>query len=53
VSLQKRQAEFWVPMGPPETDGPAFGTYDDFMTLESGGRVGGGIFEQGIIHWVA
>jgi hypothetical protein len=53
VSLQNRQAEFWVPMGPPETDGPAFGTYDDFMTLESDGRVGGGIFEQGIIHRVA
>lgn len=53
VSLHNRQAGFWVPMGPAETDGPAFGTYDDFMTLESGGRVGGGLFEQGIIHRVA
>lgn len=53
ASLQSRQAGFWVPMGPAETDGPAFGTFDDFMTLESGGRVAGGLFEQGVIHRVA
>lgn len=53
VTLNDRRPGFWVPMGPAETNGPAFGTYDDFMTLESGGRVGGGLFEQGIIHRVA
>ncbi|MEZ0366049.1 hypothetical protein ACAG26_20445 [Mycobacterium sp. pUA109] len=53
VSLQDRQAGFWVPMGPAETEGPAFGTYDDFMTLESDGRTVGGLFEQGIIHRAA
>ncbi|MBJ8344409.1 hypothetical protein [Antrihabitans sp. YC2-6] len=53
VTLRSRQAGFWVPMGPAETDGPAFGTYDDFMSLESDGRIGGGLFEQGIVHRVA
>jgi hypothetical protein len=53
VSLNARQAGFWVPMGPAETGGPAFGTYDDFMTLDSDGRTGGGLFEQGIVHRVA
>ncbi|QHG85539.1 hypothetical protein D1O33_26485 (plasmid) [Rhodococcus rhodochrous] len=53
VSLRSRQAGFWVPMGPAETDGPAFGTYDDFMTFESDGRIGCGLFEQGIVHRAA
>jgi len=49
VSLIARQAGFWVPMGA-ESDGPAFGTYDDFMQLELDGAPGAGLFEQGIIH---
>jgi hypothetical protein len=51
VVLQQRRAGFWVPMGR-DTDGPAFGTYDDFMQLELDGRTGAGFFEQGIIHRV-
>ena len=53
VTLRTRDIGFWVPMGPAETSGPAFGTYDDFMTLDSEGRTGGGLFEQGIVHRVA
>ncbi|BBZ05484.1 hypothetical protein MCHIJ_49210 [Mycolicibacterium chitae] len=51
VSMSSRRAGFFVPMGR-ETDGPAFGTYDDFMTFESDGATGAGFFEQGIIHRV-
>ena len=51
VSMTSREAGFFVPMGA-ETDGPAFGTYDDFMALECDGRVGAGFFEQGIVHRV-
>lgn len=49
VSLVAREAGFWVPMGA-DSDGPAFGTYDDFMQLELDGAPGAGLFEQGIIH---
>lgn len=51
VALVQREAGFFVPMGV-ETDGPAFGTYDDFMQLESGGLRGAGLLEQGILHRV-
>jgi len=51
VTMTSREAGFFVPMGA-ETDGPAFGTYDDFMQLESDGRQGAGLFEQGIVHRV-
>lgn len=51
VTLTERLAGFFVPMGA-ETDGPAFGTYDDFMTLELDGATGAGFFEQGIVHRV-
>ncbi|GAA5061269.1 hypothetical protein [Nocardia callitridis] len=53
VSMRARHGGFWVPMGPAETEGPAFGTYDDFMTLDSEDRCGGGFFEQGMVHRVA
>ncbi|ASR01234.1 hypothetical protein [Gordonia rubripertincta] len=49
--MRHRDAGFFVPMGA-ETEGPAFGTYDDFMTLELDGSPGAGFFEQGIVHRV-
>ena len=49
--MTDRLAGFFVPMGV-ETDGPAFGTYDDFMQLELDGAEGAGFFEQGIVHRV-
>ncbi|WP_078293233.1 hypothetical protein [Mycobacterium sp. D16R24] len=51
VAMMARQAGFFVPMGR-ETDGPAFGTYDDFMTLRCGEHEGAGFVEQGIVHRV-
>jgi hypothetical protein len=51
VSVTSRRAGFFVPMGR-ETDGPAFGTYDDFMTLRNETGEGAGFFEQGIVHRV-
>ncbi len=51
VSMTSRKAGFFVPMGR-ETDGPAFGTYDDFMTLQSGESDGAGFVEQGVVHRV-
>lgn len=51
VSLRSHQAGFWVPMGV-EREGPAFGTYDDFMQLDLDGESGAGFFEQGIVHRV-
>jgi hypothetical protein len=51
ISLVERAAGFFVPMGV-ETDGPAFGTYDDFMHVESSGLRGGGLIEQGVVHRV-
>lgn len=51
IALTERHGHFFVPMGA-ETDGPAFGTYDDFMTLTCDGRPGGGFCEQGIVHRV-
>lgn len=51
VTLTSREAGFFVPMGA-ETDGPAFGTYDDFMVLDLDGAPGAGLFEQGIVHRV-
>lgn len=53
VSIRTRLGGFRVPAGPAETEGPALGVYDDFMTLDSEGRYGGGIFEQAILHRVA
>ncbi|HSV40286.1 MAG TPA: hypothetical protein VLI04_16110 [Nocardioidaceae bacterium] len=52
VSITARETGFWVPMGA-ESDGPAFGTYDDFMQLDLDGAPGAGLFEQGIIHRAA
>ncbi len=51
-TMHSREAGFFVPMGA-ETEGPAFGTYDDFMTLDLDGVPGAGFFEQGIVHRVA
>lgn len=51
IELISRRAGFFVPMGR-DTDGPAFGTHDDFMTLRSGGRHGAGFVEQGVVHRV-
>lgn len=51
VTLTDRLAGFFVPMGA-ETEGPAFGTYDDFMQLKLDGTTGAGFFEQGIVHRV-
>jgi hypothetical protein len=51
VSVTSRRAGFFVPMGR-ETDGPAFGTYDDFMTLSTETGHGAGFFEQGTVHRV-
>lgn len=51
VSMTERRAGFFVPMGR-ETDGPAFGTYDDFMTLRGAAGEGAGFVEQGIVHRV-
>ena len=52
VSLSSRLAGFFVPMGA-NTEGPSFGTYDDFVSLhgENTGQ-GAGFFEQGILHRV-
>lgn len=51
VSMTERLAGFFVPMGA-ETDGPAFGAYDDFMSLELDGATGAGFYEPGIIYRV-
>jgi hypothetical protein len=51
IGMINRKAGFFVPMGT-ETDRPAFGTYDDFMTLDSNGTRGAGFCEQGILHRV-
>ena len=51
VSMTSRRAGFFVPMGR-DTDGPAFGTYDDFMTLQCDGSEGAGFVEQGIVYRV-
>ena len=51
ITMINRSAGFFVPMGA-ETDGPAFGTYDDFMTLDCDGTRGAGFCEQGIVHRV-
>lgn len=51
IAATGRKGGFFVPMGA-ETSGPAFGTYDDFLALESGGRPGAGFCEQGIVHRV-
>ncbi len=51
VLLTDHVAGFWVPMGA-ESDGPAFGTYDDFMRLTVDERTAAGFFEQGILHRV-
>ncbi|NGX10038.1 hypothetical protein [Mycobacteroides franklinii] len=51
VAMTTRRTGFFVPMGR-ETDGPAFGTYDDFMTLRCDEHEGAGFVEQGIVHRV-
>ncbi len=51
VTVSSRLAGFFVPMGA-DSEGPSFGTYDDFMTLDSEGSSGAGFFEQGILHRV-
>ncbi|MGV0795447.1 DUF7065 domain-containing protein [Mycolicibacterium elephantis] len=51
VTMATREAGFFVPMGR-ETDGPAFGAYDDFMTLRCGESSGAGFVEQGVVHRV-
>ena len=51
VTLSSRLAGFFVPMGA-DSEGPSFGTYDDFMSLECEGEAGAGLFEQGILHRV-
>ncbi|WAJ43439.1 hypothetical protein OK015_19790 [Mycobacterium sp. Aquia_216] len=51
VTLSSRLAGFFVPMGA-DSEGPSFGTYDDFMTLDSENSTGAGFFEQGILHRV-
>lgn len=51
VTLSSRRAGFFVPMGA-DSEGPSFGTYDDFMSLDSEGSTGAGFFEQGILHRV-
>jgi hypothetical protein len=51
VTLSSRLAGFFVPMGA-DSEGPSFGTYDDFMSLDSENTAGAGFFEQGILHRV-
>lgn len=51
VTMSERLGGFFVPMGA-DTEGPGFGTYDDFLTLELDGAVGAGFVEQGIVHRV-
>jgi hypothetical protein len=51
IEMSSRRAGFFVPMGR-DTDGPAFGTYDDFMTLDCANARGAGFVEQGIVHRV-
>lgn len=49
AALTERAAGCWVPMGA-ETEGPSFGTYDDFMRLSIDDQPGAGLFEQGVLH---
>ena len=35
-----------------DSEGPSFGTYDDFMTFDTENGPGAGFFEQGILHRV-
>lgn len=51
VTLSSRLAGFFVPMGA-DSEGPSFGTYDDFMSLDSENSSGAGFFEQGILYRV-
>lgn len=51
IAVTSRRAGFFVPMGR-DTDGPAFGTYDDFMTVQCRDRDGAGFVEQGVVHRV-
>ncbi|GGL07395.1 hypothetical protein [Nocardia jinanensis] len=53
VSMKTRLGGFRVPAGPAETEGPALGVYDDFLSFDTDGRGGEGIFEQAILHRVA
>ncbi|WP_327147851.1 DUF7065 domain-containing protein [Nocardia sp. NBC_01329] len=53
VSLGARLGGFRVPAGPAETDGPALGVYDDFLSFDTDGRGGEGLFQQAILHRVA
>jgi hypothetical protein len=51
IHATDRHTGFFVPMGA-DTEGPAFGAYDDFMSMDYDGERGGGFCEQGIIHRV-
>jgi hypothetical protein len=51
ATLSSRLAGFFVPMGA-DSEGPSFGTYDDFFTVDSENTAGAGFFEQGILHRV-
>lgn len=51
VTVSARLAGFFVPMGA-DSEGPSFGTYDDFMSLDSENSSGAGFFEQGVLHRV-
>ena len=51
VTMTERLGGFFVPMGA-DTEGPGFGTYDDFLTLDIDGAEGAGFVEQGIVHRV-
>jgi hypothetical protein len=51
VTMTERLGGFFVPMGK-NTEGPGFGTYDDFVTFDIDGVAGAGFIEQGIVHRV-
>lgn len=51
ITLSSRLGGFLVPMGA-ASEGPSFGTYDDFIAVSNGTDDGAGLFEQGILHRV-
>lgn len=51
VTSTRRIGGFWVPMGR-EQEGPALGTYDDFLGFELEGVAGAGFVEQATLHRV-
>jgi hypothetical protein len=50
VSATGERSGFWLPMGPPEQEGPAFQAYDEFLTLNAWGSTGKGIIGYGILR---